>query len=124
MKKFGFGKKGDVADDDANRSALFGSRTKSKDKVAPSSNPYAQPTNGPQKSDPYAKQDPYGSAAPPPYNGSNDSFRKDKSPVPAGGYGGAMGGDTVDKPAETRAVTVPAGMVGVLLNRLLLPAMV
>ncbi|OCK88475.1 uncharacterized protein K441DRAFT_588453 [Cenococcum geophilum 1.58] len=92
MKKFGFGKKGDVADDDANRSALFGSRTKSKDKVAPSSNPYAQPTNGPQKSDPYAKQDPYGSAAPPPYNGSNDSFRKDKSPVPAGGYGGGYGG--------------------------------
>ena len=93
MKKFGFGKKGDVADDDANRSALFGSRTKSKDKVAPvSSNPYAQPTNGPQKSDPYAKQDPYGSAAPPPYNGSNDSFRKDKSPVPTGGYGGGYGG--------------------------------
>src|ERR1700722_11911248 len=27
---------------------------------------------------------------------------------------GAMEGDTVDKPAETRVVTVPAGMVGVL----------
>ncbi|OCL02056.1 hypothetical protein AOQ84DRAFT_349718 [Glonium stellatum] len=86
MKKFGFGKKGDAADEDDNRSALFGSR---KSKAAPpSSNPYAQP----QKADPYAKPNPYGSPAPPPYNGSNDSFRKDKSPVPVGGYGGGYGG--------------------------------
>jgi protein transport protein SEC9 len=48
MKKLGFGKKGD-GDDDSNRSALFGSRSKNKS-PNPSTNPYAQP---PSASDPY-----------------------------------------------------------------------
>lgn len=53
MKKFGFHKKGD-GDEDSNRSALFGSRSKDKS-PKPSTNPYAQP---PAASDPYnnAKQ--------------------------------------------------------------------
>ena len=53
MKKFGFHKKGD-GDEDSNRSALFGSRSKDKSSK-PSTNPYAQP---PAASDPYnnAKQ--------------------------------------------------------------------
>ena len=48
MGKFGFSKKGDD-DDDSNRSALFGSRSKNKSPNA-STNPYAQP---PSTSDPY-----------------------------------------------------------------------
>lgn len=48
MKKFGFHKKGD-GDEDSNRSALFGSRSKDKS-PKPSTNPYAQP---PAASDPY-----------------------------------------------------------------------
>lgn len=53
MKKFGFHKKSD-GDEDPNRSALFGSRSKNKS-PKPSTNPYAQP---PAASDPYnnAKQ--------------------------------------------------------------------
>ncbi|MCJ1477550.1 Protein transport protein S9 plasma membrane t-SNARE [Lambiella insularis] len=50
MRKFGFGKKNDDGDD-ANRSALFGSKSKSKS-PAPSTNPYAQPTLPP---DPYTQ---------------------------------------------------------------------
>lgn len=48
MKKFGFHKKGD-GDEDSNRSALFGSRSKDKSPKA-STNPYAQT---PAASDPY-----------------------------------------------------------------------
>lgn len=48
MKKFGLGKK-DTGDEDSNRSALFGSRSKNKS-PNPSTNPYAQP---PSASDPY-----------------------------------------------------------------------
>lgn len=48
MKKFGFGKKSE-GDEDSNRSALFGSRSKNKS-PNPSANPYAQP---PSASDPY-----------------------------------------------------------------------
>ncbi|OJD23166.1 hypothetical protein ACJ73_05483 [Blastomyces percursus] len=52
MKKFGFGsKKSEGADEDGNRSALFGSRSKNKS-PAPSSNPYAQP---PPSGDPYSQ---------------------------------------------------------------------
>ncbi|OCK75061.1 hypothetical protein K432DRAFT_386423, partial [Lepidopterella palustris CBS 459.81] len=95
MKKFGFGKKGDgEADLDASRNALFGSRSKSKAQVAPpSSNPYAQTPAAP---DPYSKKDPYASD-PPPYTGSQDSFRRDKSPAvtsQGGAYGGGYGGQS------------------------------
>lgn len=48
MKKFGFHKKGD-GNEDSNRSALFGSRSKDKS-PKPTTNPYAQP---PAASDPY-----------------------------------------------------------------------
>jgi hypothetical protein len=52
MKKFGFGKKSDYADEDSARSALF-SRSSKKSSPAPAaSNPYAQP---PQAADPYAQ---------------------------------------------------------------------
>src|SRR5436190_23973151 len=50
MKKLGFNKKGDNGDDDSNRLALFGSRSKSKS-PAPSSNPYAHAP----AADPYAQ---------------------------------------------------------------------
>ena len=49
MKKFGFGKKGD-GDEDSNRSALFGSR--SKNKSTPAENPYAAAAIA---ADPYAQ---------------------------------------------------------------------
>lgn len=48
MKKFGLGKKSE-GDEDSNRSALFGSRSKNKS-PNPAANPYAQP---PSASDPY-----------------------------------------------------------------------
>jgi protein transport protein SEC9 len=68
MKKFGFSKKGE-ADDDSARNALFSGRSKSKPAGSGSSNPYAQ-------------QD-----APPSYSGGmTDSYRQEKTPVPAGGY--------------------------------------
>ncbi|EER43138.1 conserved hypothetical protein [Histoplasma capsulatum var. duboisii H88] len=52
MKKFGFGsKKSEGADEDSNRSALFGSKSKNKNPT-PSSNPYAQPQ---QSADPYSQ---------------------------------------------------------------------
>lgn len=51
MRKFGLGKKGD-RDDDSNRLALFGSRSKNKSPAPPSSNPYAQPAAPP---DPYTQ---------------------------------------------------------------------
>lgn len=98
MKKFGFSKKGsEAADDDSTRNALFGSRlskTKDTKTAPPQSNPYAQPQAGP---DPYAQRAPQEykspSPAPPPYNGNAgmDPYRRDKSPVPPGGYGGGYG---------------------------------
>lgn len=46
MPRFGFSKKSGEGDDDSNRLALFGSRSKSKSPAA-NSNPYAQPTAPP-----------------------------------------------------------------------------
>ena len=60
MKKFGFKKSGDGDDQDSNRRALFGSR--SKDKNPPATNPYATPI----RSDPYAKAKINAGIAPPP----------------------------------------------------------
>lgn len=127
MKKFGFSKKGSEATDDdtSTRNALFGSRSKSKDtKAAPaSSNPYAQPQAGP---DPYAQKAPQdyrqtSSPAPPPYNGNNggmDPYRRDKSPVPPGGYsaGGtsqaAYGQNRYGSPASAASATARPGGYG------------
>lgn len=63
----------DAGASDADRKALFGSKGKS---GSPAPNPYAQP------------------AAPPPYSGGgmSDRARAEKTPVPAGGYGGAGAG--------------------------------
>ncbi|MCJ1470851.1 Protein transport protein S9 plasma membrane t-SNARE [Pseudocyphellaria aurata] len=82
MKKFGFGKKSE-GDEDSNRSALFGSRSKNKS-PNPSANPYAQP---PSASDPYnnAKQSAGvggNNRVPSPANGSS---------ARPGGYGGFSG---------------------------------
>ncbi|MCJ1378181.1 Protein transport protein S9 plasma membrane t-SNARE [Xylographa soralifera] len=111
MRKFGFGKKTDN-DDDANRSALFGSKSKSRS-PAPSANPYAQPSLPP---DPYtqAKEKVY---APPEKTGyaiqdkSNDRYGGDNKAgmnhsngsnngngnrygaAPAGSNGGGYGAD-------------------------------
>ncbi|EON64290.1 hypothetical protein W97_03521 [Coniosporium apollinis CBS 100218] len=127
MKKFGFSKKGSEATDDdtSTRNALFGSRSKSKDtKAAPaSSNPYAQPQAGP---DPYAQKAPQdyrqtSSPAPPPYNSNNggmDPYRRDKSPVPPGGYsaGGtsqaAYGQNRYGSPASAASATARPGGYG------------
>ena len=93
MKKFGFGKKGD-GDEDSNRSALFGSR--SKNKSVPAENPYATAaiaadpyaqaklragvTSGPRGPSP-SRQD-----GPPPPNGGF------APPMSQGGYGSMNGG--------------------------------
>jgi hypothetical protein len=52
MKKFGLSKKGGDADEDSNRSALFGRSKKTSSPAPASSNPYAQP---PTPADPYAQ---------------------------------------------------------------------
>ncbi|MCJ1283684.1 Protein transport protein S9 plasma membrane t-SNARE [Xylographa opegraphella] len=91
MRKFGFGKKADN-DDAANRSALFGSKSKSKS-PAPSVNPYAQPSLPP---DPYtqAKQKVY---APPEKNGyatqdrGNDRYGGDNKGGMSDPYGSNNG---------------------------------
>ncbi|KAL1952576.1 hypothetical protein VTO42DRAFT_4797 [Malbranchea cinnamomea] len=87
MGRFGFGKKSDDGDEDSNRLALFGSRSKSKS-PAPSSNPYAQPST----LDPYTQVklqtgDPYtqakikaGVLAPPPGTVNTTSANRSKSP--------------------------------------------
>ena len=86
MKKLGFGKKGEKdGAEDSNRSALFGSRSKTKS-PNPSANPYAQP---PSAADPYlqAKAHAYG-------NGPSPTL-SDTGPAPGparGGYGGMNGG--------------------------------
>lgn len=89
---FGMGKKEKEAkEDSASRSSLFSRKGKEK-AAAPQANPYAaQPP-----SDPYAAKpaDPYAAKqstldAPPAYDGRSVSpARNEKSPVPAGGYGG------------------------------------
>ncbi len=90
MKKFGFGKKPEEAADDSSRNALFGSRS-SKPKAPATNNPYAVDAARP---DPYAQGgSSYGGMAPPPaYDGAMNDYRRDKSPVPPGGYGSSTGG--------------------------------
>lgn len=87
MKKIGLpGRARKVGKDEgANQDALFGG-AKAK---APGANPYAiQQTGG--ANDPYAPQ----STPPPSYDGGMSDFRKDKSPVPPGGYGGSRFGSS------------------------------
>ncbi|KAK5161637.1 hypothetical protein LTR04_003978 [Oleoguttula sp. CCFEE 6159] len=94
-KPFGLKKKEKDGDEDSNRSALFGSRSSKNN--APSTNPYAQPPSNSGSPDPHAARPPsiapsVASTLPPPY-GSSASFqqpRRDKSPVPPGGYGAAQ----------------------------------
>jgi protein transport protein SEC9 len=89
MKKFGLSKKDKSAggspapDDDANRSALFGSR---KAKAPPAGgNPYAAGGGNPYASGGGSYG---GMGAPPAYDGQlSDQQRNEKSPVPSGGYG-------------------------------------
>ncbi|CAI6332162.1 unnamed protein product [Periconia digitata] len=76
-------KKDQGGDDDANRSALFGSRKGKSSPAGQDSNPYAKPP-----------QDPYANA-PPPYSGGNNSYRQEKSPAvtsQGGSYGRQGGG--------------------------------
>ncbi|KAI9684179.1 MAG: Protein transport protein S9 plasma membrane t-SNARE [Trizodia sp. TS-e1964] len=96
MKKFGFGKKSSTGDDndDANRNALFGSRS-SKSSAPASSNPYATAA---------APQDPY-SQDNNKYSGMGKPFSAERGvaqlPPPAedkarsGGYGGRDAGGSV-----------------------------
>ncbi|PNS20869.1 Protein transport protein sec9 [Sphaceloma murrayae] len=92
---FGFSKKDKDKDDEKQRSALFGNRSKESKSSAAQANPYAvqAPTNDPYSSketDPYV---PKTSSQPPPYdNNGGHQLRQDKSPVPIGGYGGGSGG--------------------------------
>lgn len=86
MKKMGFGSARKVpkgGDDDANKAALFGNAKSS----GGSANPYAIQQNG-GANDPYAPT----STPPPQYDGGMSDFRRDKTPVPQGGYGGGYGG--------------------------------
>lgn len=99
MGKFGFSKKKGDGDEDGNRSALFGSRSKNKN-AAVSTNPYAQP---PPSSDPYALSKPpangYGSMSK--SNSQLDSMPKSKyggmekesGPPMGGGYAPGKQGD-------------------------------
>ena len=87
MGKFGFGRKGE-GDEDSNRSALFGGRSKNKP-TTPSSNPYAQPVAAP---DPYTQAKLNIGVGNPPRgpNPGNDGY---SAPVASrGGYAGTSGG--------------------------------
>jgi hypothetical protein len=90
MKKFGFGKKGDDADEDSSRSALFSRSTKKSSPAPAASNPYAQP---PQAADPYAQDTnkyanmgSVGPSGPPPYQAARQNYG-----LP-GGPGASRGG--------------------------------
>lgn len=78
MKKFGFKKS--KGEDDSSKGTHSGAAS------AKSSNPYAAMGTG--GNDPYAPK----SSAPPAYDGGMSDYRRDKSPVPPGGYGGAPQG--------------------------------
>lgn len=100
MKKLGFGKKGG-GDEDSNRSALFGSRSKNKS-PNPSANPYAQP---PSTSDPYnqAKLDANVGGVNRGPSPSNDPYSKGGPPLRQGGYGGmSVGGYGGDPKTDKR----------------------
>ena len=87
MGKFGFGKKGE-GDEDSNRSALFGSRSKNKS-PNPATNPYAQPVTAP---DPYTQAKlSVGVGVPP--RGPSPANSGYSDPVASrGGYAGMNGG--------------------------------
>jgi protein transport protein SEC9 len=100
MKKFGFSKKGE-GDEDGNRSALFGSRSKNKAPANAASNPYAQQPSG---ADPYTQDDNkyanmghVGPSGPSPYQQARQQYTAPSGPgagLPSGpgpnrgGYGG------------------------------------
>ncbi|PSS23021.1 hypothetical protein M430DRAFT_16958 [Amorphotheca resinae ATCC 22711] len=93
MKKFGFGRRGD-GDEDSNRLALFGSRSKSTSPAPASSNPYAQP---PPAADPYANtpQPSYGPSGPSPYQQAKQTYlapATTAAPAAAPGFGAGRGG--------------------------------
>ncbi|KAK1711052.1 hypothetical protein BDP67DRAFT_579440 [Colletotrichum lupini] len=99
MKKFGFGKKGGDEGDDANRSALFGRKSKS---PAPGNdNPYAQ---APAGGDPYA-QDANKYAGMTPYQRARAGV-----PINGGAPGGLPGGPRAG--AGSGAPPQPAGGYG------------
>lgn len=83
---FGINKKDKAQEEDSNRRALFGSRSKSSKSTTPQTNPYAVQATS---SDPYAaKPSSTSLSQPPAYNGRSPSpLRNEKSPVPQGGYG-------------------------------------
>jgi protein transport protein SEC9 len=84
MKKFGFSKKGD-GDDDASRSALFGSRS-SKNASPAALNPYAQPAAA---ADPYAQDtNKYANMGPPALGGSPYQQARSQYSLPSGPGGG------------------------------------
>ena len=98
-----FGKKNDTGDgDDANRSALFGGR--SKKQPPQSGNPYAQ--QAPQSGNPYAQApqsaNPYAQAPPDPYTAAKQKAYSNPDPYSTGsnqhqgaqGGGNRYGGDT------------------------------
>ena len=78
MKKFGFGKRGDDADEDSSRSALF-SRSSKKSTPAPAaSNPYAQPAQAAdpysQDTNKYAHMGSVGPSGPSPYQAARQTY--------------------------------------------------
>ncbi|KAI4134739.1 MAG: hypothetical protein LQ347_001263 [Umbilicaria vellea] len=87
MGKFGFGKKGE-GDEDSNRSALFGGRSKNKP-TNPSSNPYAQPVTAP---DPYTQAKLNIGVGDPPRGPSPANSGYSAPSASRGGYGGMSGG--------------------------------
>lgn len=88
MGKFGFGKKGE-ADEDSNRSALFGGRSKNK-QTNPSSNPYAQPVTAP---DPYTQAKLNIGVGDSPRGPSPANSGYSAPGASRGGYGGMSEGD-------------------------------
>ncbi|PGH01955.1 hypothetical protein AJ80_08937 [Polytolypa hystricis UAMH7299] len=108
MKKLGFSKRSESGDDDGNRLALFGSRSKNKS-PAPDSNPYAQP---PPRTDPYSLEKAKVTGNPSPggyglpsgpkqnYGGQGNQNGSTKSQNP---YGGSNGGYSASKQGDQGA---------------------
>ena len=110
MGKFGFGKKGGDGEEDSNRLALFGSRSKSKS-PNPAANPYAVPPGPAKTSDAYlnAKANVVGGSNGLPSGPSPRNRPSDGGPQP--GYGG-LGNTNPQYPNDRPPPSGPNGYGG------------
>lgn len=104
MRKFGFSKKSGDGDDDSNRLALFGSRSKSKS-PASSNNPYAQPT---APLDAYTQAKVQAGVAPPPAGtGAPPGPKSAYGGMNGGGFGSQQGNPYGEKNSEPKSGYAP-----------------